>query len=182
MNLKLFLFLIPCFLLFACGPQINEQQQKQLTQLTKDVDSVHAVISAIDSAEALEMVKGYMERRNYLLQEMKDTLSPDIIFYLDTFLTMRKSMQFFESQYFPILEESRIVKTQLRDLNTDVSNRLVDENRFASYYQLEQDNFMKLLNVSSEISRKYKVISVRYEKMLPTVDSIINSAREKSNE
>lgn len=181
MRIKFLLFSGICTLLIACGPSINDQQWKQLKQLTKDVDSVHHIISQVDSSEILEIIKGFKERRNYIINEMSDTLSPETIFYLDTFLVMKKSILFFESQYFPILEESSIMKAQIKDLTTDASNRLIEEERFQSYYELEQDNFMKLLNVSEAISRKYNIINRKYYNMLPKVDSIISATRKEPN-
>ena len=173
--------LVTCFSFFACGPLITDQQQEQLNELTKKVDSLHEAISKVDSMKIIAITKGFSERRKTILSGLEDTLSPETLFFLDTFLIMKKPMQFFEAHYFPILNESRIAKKQLIDLNTDIANRLIDKDRFQSYYELEQDNFVKLMNVSIEIVEKYNRITDQYERMLPKVDSIINASRKKPN-
>jgi len=180
---KLLIGILPgLFFLMSCGSKISSKQEQKLSELRSELDSTYEAISSLDSATIRKISNYYHEKRNYITKEMDDTLEPETLFYIDTFLVIKKVIRFFDNQYFPILEEARTMKKQLRDLEHDVENGLVNEEQFEDYFQAEQDNFLKLKNVSSDIDRLYKTMTGKYNRMSPKIDSIVNATKTKSND
>lgn len=168
--------------LSACGPKITDEQAKKLDILSAQADSLYQSLVEIDSNKVIEITTGYEERRSLLLNDMKDTLSRETLFYLDSFLVMKKVARFFKNDFFQIRQEVKTITKQLDDLEKDVANRLVNENQFNDYYKLEKENFDQLLPITSQVSISYENMQKKYERMTPKVDSIINAYKAKVNE
>ena len=159
----------------ACSPKISEQQEGNLNQLTLKVDSSVAILLAIDSAEMMQMGNEFEKMKKTLLNDIKDTLSPETVFYLDSFVNLKKPMAFITSKYRPLKEEALIVQQQMKDLTQDVENRLVDEEHFEKYYRLEQENYLQLEEAVGQFDRAYTVSKRRFNNMKSKVDSIISA-------
>lgn len=170
------------FFISGCGPKITPEQQEKLETLSRELDSTAKVIQKPDSIKIKKISDYYHSTRKYITKEMDDTLDRETLFYLDTFLVLKKVVRFFDNQYFPILRETEEMQKQINDLKHDINEGLIDEKRFEEYYQLEQDNFLKLKNVSSEVDRFYQLMLGKYQRMSPKIDSIINATKAKTNE
>lgn len=177
-----FLFILACIFLSSCGPKINQKQKQKLEQLTQSVDSVAVVVNAIDSAELISRVSDFFAKKNYVQNEMKDTLERETIFMLDAFVQLRKGMGYLQEQYIPIREEANIMQQQLIDLNHDVENRLIDEKKFDKYYQLEKDNFEQLFLAAGRLNEVNQKTLKAYNERLPKIDSLINAYKARLNE
>lgn len=164
----------------SCGPKINEKQQESLNELTLKVDSSLAILTAIDSAEMMQMGSDFEQMKFFLLNDIKDTLSPATVFYLDSFLNLKKPMAFITSKYSPLKQEGLIIQQQMKDLKQDVENRLVDEEQFEKYYTLEKENYSKLHEAVGQFNNAYNVSRRRYTNMKPKIDSIISASKSST--
>lgn len=180
--MKNFIPIVLVILLFtvSCSPKINEQQQESLNELTLKVDSSVAILAAIDSAEIMQMGNEFEKMKGFLLNDIKDTLSPETVFYLDSFVNLKKPMAFITSKYVPLKKEAITVQQQMKDLKQDVDNRLVDEEHFEKYYRLEEENYNKLNDAVGQFNKAYNVSKRRYSNMKPKVDSIISASKSST--
>ena len=169
-------------MLVACGPKINSTQQDSLQKLTNNVDSVAELVNALDSAELTQLADNFFERKNFIQNKMVDTLQPEVIFKLDSFVQLRKEMGFIRGEYLTIKNEANILKQQMIDLNHDVSKRLVEEKQFDRYYTLEKTNYDELTMATSQLMAAIEQGSIRYETLLPAIDSLITAYKAKLNE
>ncbi len=177
----LFLSVIGLFLT-ACGPKINSDQQKSLSTLTSQVDSVTSIINAMDSVELMTLTDNFFNRKNFLQKQMIDTLEPEIIFKLDGFIQLRKTMGFIRGEYGVIKKEANIMKHQMVDLNHDVSERLIEEKQFGRYYSLEKANYDELKLASIQLKRAVEVSTKEYNERIVAVESVIDAYKTKKDE
>ncbi|MFT6167380.1 MAG: hypothetical protein ACJAV5_000650 [Vicingaceae bacterium] len=169
-------------LLVACGQKINPAQQDSLQELTNKVDSVAELINALDSAKLTQLADDFFERKNFIQNKIVDTLKPEMIFKLDSFVQLRKEMGFIRGEYFTIKNEANILKQQMVDLNHDVSKRLVEEKQFDRYYTLEKINYDELTMATSQLIAVVEQGTIKYESLLPIIDSLIIAHKAKLNE
>lgn len=180
---KLLMLSFPVSLfLFSCGPKINEDQQAKLNELSESVDSIIVAVNGLDSAELFKMTTDFFEKKEFLQQKMSDTLKPELIFKIDEFIQLRKAMNFVASEYSPIKAEAKITENQVKDLKQDVDNRLIDEKKFNTYYELEQKNFSQLKFATDRLVDISKQAKEGYEEKTPLVDSLITAYKAKTNE
>lgn len=177
----LILFAIIGFL-SSCGPKINSTQQEQLANLTDSISTITSSLNSLDSAALSQLTEQYFERKNYIQNEMTDTLVSHVIFKLDSFLVLRKGMTFIRKEYSKIKREANIMEEQLTNLNHDVSKRLVEENQFNRYYELENTNLQELKTASSKLLSVIKFSKKNYFEMEEDIDLIISTYKAKLNE
>ncbi|MBL4708851.1 MAG: hypothetical protein JKY48_10485 [Flavobacteriales bacterium] len=177
-----FVLLTSILLLAACGSKISKDQQERLEVITEKVDSVTGAINKIDSLALEQMLFDFFEKKNFLQNDLKDTIPYRLIFKLDSFVQMRKEMGFIRNEYSMIKSEANLMNSQIKDLNHDINNGLVEENQFERYYELEKKNSDQLQAVSKKLLFKVKRMQTEYPKFIPFVDSIINSYKSEMNE
>jgi len=168
--------------LSSCGPKINKTQQEELNVLTGRIDSIVNGINDIDSVALEKMVVDFFEKKDFIQNDIKDTIGPDIIFTLDAFMRLRKAMGFFQKEYSAIKQEANTMQIQMEDLNHDVNKRLIEEKQFEKYYVLEKENFDNLNRASTQLFNVFKRTNKSYHEQLPVIDSIIDSYKSKMNE
>ncbi|MDA9311994.1 hypothetical protein N9515_09090 [Vicingaceae bacterium] len=169
-------------LLVSCGPKINPGQQESLQNLTNQVDSVTELVNALDSAELNQLADNFFDRKNFIQNQIVDTLKPEMIFKLDAFVQLRKEMGFIRGEYGTIKNEANILKKQLIDLNHDVSEGLVDKKQFDRYFSLEKTNYDQLTMATNQLSAAITKGSKKYNDFLPEIDSLITAYKESLNE
>lgn len=169
-------------LMVSCGPKINSTQQKSLEQLTQKVDSVAELVNALDSAELTQLIDSFFNRKIFIQNKIVDTLKPEMIFKLDSFVQLRKGMGFIRGEYYTIKNEANILKQQMLDLNHDVSKRLVEEKQFDRYYTLEKINYDQLAIATSQLTAAIEKGSNKYESLLPVIDSVIEAYKANLHE
>lgn len=174
-------FVIIVFL-SACGPKINAEQQERLKTLTLSTDSIAEMVNAIDSNQIAKSVEVFFTHKEFLQNKMRDTLSRDLIFKLDKYLSLRKSMSYLRSDYINIASEANIMQQQLADLNKDISNRLIDEKKFETYYELELKNYEQLKFATDRLKKVQENSLPVFEKSYPFIDSLINAYQLRVNE
>ena len=113
---------------------------------------------------------------------MKDTLSRETLFFLDSFLVMKKTLRFLNKDFFAIRNEVKTITKQLADLKKDVDNGLVNETHFEEYFKMENDNFRQMHLICLPINENFIKDFDKYERMTPKVDSIISAYKAKINE
>ena len=163
----------------ACGPKINQEQQEDLNDLSLKVDSSVELLTQVDSANLMQMGNEFFKMKDYLTEEMNDTIKRETVFYLDSFISLKKPMGYITSKYATLKVEALTMQQQLRDLSQDVENRLVDEEHFEKYYNLEKENYIQLADAVSQYEKAYIVSMRRYNSMKTKVDSIITASKTK---
>lgn len=175
-------FPIPLIILvfiIGCGPKINQEQQEKLKDLSLSVDSSVEILTQVDSANLMQMGKQFFEMKEFLLNEMNDTIKRETVFYLDSFISLKKPMAFITTKYTSLKEEALTMQQQMKDLSQDVENRLVDEEHFEKYYTLEKENYIQLEDAVAQYKKAYKVSTRRFNTMKTKVDSIITASKAK---
>ncbi len=177
-------FLVACsvFFLFSCNTLINEDQHKKLDTLSFKVDSSLQVLNDIDSSKIAIMNQGYLSSKDYLLDSLKDTVDNKTIFFLDSFMRLKKPIGFLMTKYSPLKREAQLIQVQILNLGKDVQNKHVDEEHFENYYLLEKANYLQLEDAVIQITRVYNTSLSQYDRMKPKIDSIIIQSKSKVND
>ena len=180
-NSILFLFSIS-LLLNSCGPKINSEQQNNLELLTAKVDSIVNEVNTLDSVALMDLTNDFFDRKNYLQRQVSDTIAPELIFKIDSFIQLRKGMGFIRGEFSPIKTEANILKQQLEDLSHDVDNRLVEEKQFDRYFELEKNNFDELSIAYQQLSVSIELVTKKYNLLAPGIDSFIEDYKARIND
>lgn len=170
------------FLLVACSPKINKDQQARLEAITDRVDSIAEAINDIDSLALEQKLREFFEKKEFIQNGLKDTVPYDLIFKLDEFVQLRKHMGFIQKEYSMIKREANLMNAQIEDLNHDVNNSLIEENQFERYYELEKKNSEQLKAASDQLFFNIRRVDEKYPELVPLVDSIIDSYKSEMNE
>ena len=176
------LFAFSLAFLLACNPLINEDQQKNLEELSLKVDSSVMALYEIDSSKIAYMNKSHLSSQAFLLDSLRDTVDNKTIFFIDSFLRMKKPLQFLVSKYSPLKKEALTQQDQMRNLNQDVKNKHIDEEHFDNYYELEKTNYLQLEDAVTQITRVYQTALKQFNRMEPKIDSIISESKNKVND
>jgi hypothetical protein len=64
----------------ACGPKINQEQQEDLNDLSLKVDSSADLLTQVDSANLMHMGNEFFKMKDYLINEMNDTIKRETVF------------------------------------------------------------------------------------------------------
>ena len=177
---KALLFNIICFLLVACGTKITDDQVKKLDQLTQRVDSsVDILINQIDSNKVVELTDEFFMKKSFFENEMKDTIDRATIFIIDNYMRSKKSMEYIRMNFAPLIQEAKTMQLQISDLKHDIDNRLIDQEQFEKYYDLENRNSLELESAVEQIKSIYLKMNEELVKKNPQIDSIINVYNKK---
>ena len=177
-----FVLLSSILLLTACGPKINKEQQERLEVITESVDSITTAVNELDSASIDQMIKEFAKKKEYIQNGLKDTVPYSLIYRLDDFIQLKKGMLFIQNEFNMIKKEANLMNSQIKDLNHDVDNRLVEEDQFERYYELEKKNSEQLETAASQLLLRVKKMQEEYPKLVPVVDSLIDANNAKLNE
>ena len=176
------LFLSSVLLFTSCGPKISPAQQKKLDELSASIDSIATAVNQLDSAQLDIMLTDFFKKKYFVQNDMQDTLSRLVIYRLDSFVRLRKPMEFIKEQYSAIKQEANIMKQQMTDLNHDVENRLIEEKQFDRYFELEQDNHLQLRAAANQLVKVSNDALNSYNHHIPFVDSLINKYEKQIDE
>jgi len=174
--------LICSLVLVACGPKINDNQQKQLKKLTEQVDSITKTINAIDSAKLITMTSNFFERKEYVQNNLVDTVDKKTLFKLDDFIQLRKGMGYLATEYSSVKSETNIMSQQIEDLNHDVDKGLIEEKQFNRYIGLELENFKQLQPAAGRLIAINENMKNQYNSKVGLVDSLIAANKTKLND
>lgn len=168
------------YFLLSCSPKINSEQANRLDALEAGVDSaVNILVQEIDSSAAMELANNYFRDREFFLEKMKDTLDTKTIFLIDKYMSYKKAMRYLQSNYHSYLKEALIMQQQMKDLRHDVEKRMVDEEYFEKYYELEHANYKQLQKAAQQIGTIYQKSSTEIAEIKPRIDSIITAYKSK---
>jgi len=180
--MKKYLIIIIASLLVACGPKISAEQSEKLENLTLKVDSaVDILTNTIDSNRLITLTSDYLNKQSFFENDMKDTVDRETIFLIDEFMRDKKAIKYLSANYGPFMNEAKAMKEQLQDLKLDIDNRLVDQEQFKKYYDLENNNFLELDNAVKTIKDVYLRVDSELVRRTPKIDSIINAYNLKSD-
>lgn len=167
--------------LASCGPKISKENQKKLSDLTSNVDSVVTRVMSIDTVEALKMTKAFFQSKQFIQEEMKDTFERKVIYKLDEFINMRKGMNYLAAEYPNIRKEALTVQNQIETLNEDVKNGLLEDERFSKYYHLEKQNFDALKDATDNLMNIYTRMVKESSEKTPYIDSLMTAYKAKAD-
>lgn len=165
--------------LVSCNRGLPSEKIKVIDSLANKVDSTLEQYATIDSSKAIDYATTYQENLKYVKTELKDTVDKEIGSLIGKYYRLHKSMAFIKGEYNPIKEELKASQQQLKDLKYDAENGLVDETQFKRYINLEKENATKAIKASERILKMYRVSMKNYDKMNPTIDSLINANQKK---
>lgn len=168
--------------LASCGPKISEDQRAQLGKLEDSVKAVAATFNTIDSAEIQKMANTYYSKRDFFLNDMKDTLAPEMALTISHYMMIKKAMAYLRDSYTPLSNETVAMLEQLENLSHDIDKRLIDSKGFEQYYQLELDNYNKMRDAVNRLKLAYHVCKQRIDSLDSQLDSIVVAYKQEHNE
>lgn len=167
----------------SCGPKISTENQSKMDELTLKIDSsVDILMNQIDSSRMVELTDDFFMKQSFFENDMKDTVDRATIFLIDEYMRNRKSITYLRANYEDFLLEAKTMQKQLKDLKHDVDARLVDDEQFKKYYELEYNNFLQLDEAVNTVRDVYLRIDTQLVDLTPKMDSIIKAYKAKVNE
>ena len=169
-------------LLFACGPKISSEQQEHLDELAITPDTLNSWISRVDNPSFDSMMQVFNLRKEYIKNEMKDTLNKDAVVLLNSFLLQANDFDFLEEN-FPILKKELETSTkQLELMQKDIDARVLNSEKFEEYIEIEYENSKVLQTELNRFISTYRSQIELYHNMVEEVDSIINDYKVRKGE
>tara|TARA_B100000508_G_C11451840_1_gene274526 strand:+ start:67 stop:612 length:546 start_codon:yes stop_codon:yes gene_type:complete len=177
----LLIFFIVSFL-FACGPKISSEQQEHLDELVITQDSLNTWFARIDNPSFDSMMQVFNLRKDYIKNEMKDTLSKEAVVKLNAFLLQSNDYDFLEEN-FPIMKaELETASEQLQLMQKDIDAGVIGAEKFEEYIEIEYENSKVLQRELNRFISTYRSQIELYHTMVEEVDSIIQDYKFRKGE
>ena len=162
MKRYIYLFIV---LIFFCWTSCqNEKVSEQLTKvdhLMNRLDSIESTLTKTDTIAAKANIKTVGELLGYIQKNYHDTMTKQTGFLMSDFHGSRKSFKRLLENYHKEYKELKYTRNQLDDLRKDVTNEILNDTTFNSYFIAEKNAVDRLyesvqnLSVWEASSKKY---------------------------
>jgi len=169
-------------LVVACGPKISSEQQEHLDELVITQDTLNAWFARIDNPSFDSILTVFNARKDFIKNEMKDTLNKDAVILLNAYLLQANDYDFMQEN-FPVMKaELETATKQLELMQKDIDAGVLGAEKFEEYIEIEYENSRVLQNELNRLIRTYRSQIELYHTTVEEVDSIINDYKLRKGE
>jgi len=174
-------FYTACFLLTvvffgSCnGAGKYEEKEKTLDSLSGAINSIVKELKNCDTLVLQRSIARYTWYRQFIEQNVSDTISREEADNLQHFYTSGKTLENFSQNRKVILARSVLVNSQLLELAKDIKNKTMSPEQLSEYTQYEKKQAAILIEAGYEQQKKLHAGLEEFKNSLKGVELLIRS-------
>jgi copper homeostasis protein CutC len=171
--------IIPFFLLlasFSCGEnELYRQRSKTLDSLGGAVNAMVQELHRTDTITMLKAVQRYNYYRQFINQNVNDTLSKAEAEQLQHFFTAGSNLENYRTNRYKIMARAEVVASQLKRLSDDTKNKSMDLHQLSAYCENENREAGTLVQTGYTQEKSFHTALEEFRNSMNGVEQIIRS-------
>jgi hypothetical protein len=160
----------------ACSkPDHYKEKAKTLDSLSTVVHSIINGFGKTDTISLQKSVTRFMWYKQFVEQNIKDTISKDDADNLQHFYASGKDLESFTENRIAILARAHLIKSQLYKLQEDVKSKSLNEEQLIRYTLEEQLEVEKLAEISDQRQKDFYSSLEKFKSSLKGIEILIRS-------
>lgn len=170
------LFLIAVGFVWSCKQNdVYAQASKTLDSLNGSVTAMTRELEKIDTLLLKRSITRYTYYKQFVQQNVNDTLSREEADHLQHFLSAGENLEGFQNNRKLILQRAQVVNSQLANLSSDIKNKSLEETQLVKYCGRESAEANTITELGYAQQRLFLNAMQDYRNSLKGVELLIRS-------
>lgn len=169
------LFLVTIFFGSCNKTDLYEQKAKTLDSLSGAVSSIARELQTIDTIILQKSISRYTWYKQFIQQNINDTVNKDEADNLQQFYTCGKKLEDFSTNRKLILSRALLINQQLEKLGLDAKNKAISTDQLLYFSVYEKSEAAKLIATGYQQQKIFHSQFEEFKNSLRGVESLIRS-------
>ncbi|MDI1354403.1 MAG: hypothetical protein PSX36_05775 [bacterium] len=171
----IFCILIAGLLLSCTRSDLYARKSKSLDSLNGSVTAMTRELEKIDTSLLKRSITRYTYYKQFVQQNVSDTLSRTEADYLQHFLSAGENLEHVQSNIQQVLLRAQLINSQLQNLATDIRDKSIEETSVGIYSSRERIEAGKITELGYAQQRLFMNAMDEYKNSLKGVELLIQS-------